>query len=266
MQQEAHGRAERAQAVDDARAEPDRGGVLEVARGDRAPRPPAGRTAPPGRSPRCRRRSRWSCAGRERSPGSAGCRRGTRCGTPRSAAPSPGSRSVVRKRLAIRFQSGMPPRAAPARDHHARAQDHVRAALANRPDHLGDDRRIVLAVGVEHHHDRRPVAQRLHVAGLLVAAVADVVGVADGLQVQPPRRLERRRRGCGRPPPRSRRSSPSGWRGKCPRASCAALYAGITMTTLSAVASPERASAAATLARSSEPLILTASIGPKEPC
>jgi len=76
------------------------------------------------------------------------------------------------------------------RDEHARAEDHVGPALADRPDHLGDDGGVVLPVGVQHHDDGGPVAQRLHVAGLLVAAVADVVGVADRLQVERPRPLD----------------------------------------------------------------------------
>ena len=37
---------------------------------------------------------------------------------------------------------------------------------------------------MEHDHDVRSVAQRFHVAGLLVAAVAHVVRMADGLEVQ----------------------------------------------------------------------------------
>nr|WP_230316224.1 hypothetical protein [Conexibacter sp. W3-3-2] len=44
--------------------------------------------------------------------------------------------------------------------------------------------RLVLAVGVEHHHDVGAAVERVEVAGLLVAAVAGVVGVPDDAQAQ----------------------------------------------------------------------------------
>ena len=72
-----------------------------------------------------------------------------------------------------------------ARLGHARAEHQVGLAAPDRLDQLRDQRRLVLAVGVQHHHDVRPALERLEVAGLLVAAVADVVGVPDHVTPSP---------------------------------------------------------------------------------
>ena len=42
---------------------------------------------------------------------------------------------------------------------------------------------------MEHDDDGRVVAERLHVTGFLIAAVAYVVRMANRLQIQPPREL-----------------------------------------------------------------------------
>ena len=72
----------------------------------------------------------------------------------------------------------------------ARAEHDVGAAGDDRLDELGDDPRLVLAVGVEHHDDVGVALERLEVARLLVAAVADVVRVPDDVQRQLARELD----------------------------------------------------------------------------
>ena len=64
----------------------------------------------------------------------------------------------------------------------------------DRRDELGDDPRLVLAVGVQHHDHVRVALQRLEVARLLVAAVADVVRVPDDVERQLARQLDGRSR------------------------------------------------------------------------
>ena len=83
------------------------------------------------------------------------------------------------------------PRAPGARLGQARAQHEVGLAAQDRRDQLGDQRGLVLAVGVQHHHDVGVALERLQVTGLLVAAVADVVRVPDDVQRQPARDLDR---------------------------------------------------------------------------
>jgi hypothetical protein len=73
---------------------------------------------------------------------------------------------------------------------HARAQHHVGLAGHDRPDDVGDDGWRVLAVGVQHHHHVRAALERLEVARLLVAAVADVVGVPDRVDRQAARDVD----------------------------------------------------------------------------
>ena len=54
----------------------------------------------------------------------------------------------------------------------------------DRLDHARDQLRLVLAVGMEHHDDVGVVLERLEVARLLVAAVADLVRVPDEVERQ----------------------------------------------------------------------------------
>ena len=78
-----------------------------------------------------------------------------------------------------------------AGDQQARAEDQVGPSLDDRRDHLRDQAGLVLAVRVEHHHDVRVVLEGLQVAGLLVAAVADLVRMPDDLDGQLARQLDR---------------------------------------------------------------------------
>ena len=62
---------------------------------------------------------------------------------------------------------------------HARPEHRVGIAVDDRPHDVGQALRGVLAVGMEHHHDVETALDRHAVAGLLVAAVAAVLEVAD---------------------------------------------------------------------------------------
>ena len=70
----------------------------------------------------------------------------------------------------------------PAADHHPRAEHRVGAAVEDRGDDVLDDLGGVLPVAVEQDHDVEAVAHRPGVAGLLVAAVAEVLLVAHDRQ------------------------------------------------------------------------------------
>ena len=76
-------------------------------------------------------------------------------------------------------------------DHHARAEYQVGLSRTDRLDQLGDQLRLVLAVGVQHDDDLRVALERLEIAGLLVAAVTDVVRMPDDAHSEPARDLER---------------------------------------------------------------------------
>ena len=67
---------------------------------------------------------------------------------------------------------------------HAGAEHRVGLAPFERGHHVRQRLGCVLPVGVEHHHDVEVVVDRPVVAGLLVAAVAQVAGVADDLEGQ----------------------------------------------------------------------------------
>lgn len=84
---------------------------------------------------------------------------------------------VVRKRLAMNFQSAACRRKGPALDEQAQTEHEVGLVGDDRFDHAGDEPRFVLAVGVEHHDHISAALQRLEVAGLLVASVADLMGM-----------------------------------------------------------------------------------------
>ena len=89
----------------------------------------------------------------------------------------------------------LPPRHAavdrPAGLEEARAEHDVGLPAHDRLDEPRDDPRLVLAVGVQHHDHVGVALQRLEVARLLVAAVADVVGMPDEVQRQLARELDR---------------------------------------------------------------------------
>ena len=65
---------------------------------------------------------------------------------------------------------------------HARAERHVVDAGGHERGERGDEPRLVLIVGVQHHDDVRARGERGGIAGLLVGAVARVGAVADRLQ------------------------------------------------------------------------------------
>ena len=67
---------------------------------------------------------------------------------------------------------------------HAGAEHRVGLAAFERGHHRRQGLGGVLTVGVEHHHDVEVLVDRPVVAGLLVAAVAQVAGVADDLEGQ----------------------------------------------------------------------------------
>ena len=80
------------------------------------------------------------------------------------------------------FQHGMPPGQRVAQE--AAAEHHVGLAVQDGRDHLGDAGGVVLVVGVEHHDHVRARAQGAVVAGLLVAAVAEVLAVDEDLEAE----------------------------------------------------------------------------------
>ena len=103
----------------------------------------------------------------EQAPAS---RRGGPCGTRRGAARRRAFSTPVRKRLETNFQRGMPPASGSPRNR----LPSIRSAS---PARIGatscrDPRGVVLVVGVEHHDDVGAPLERRVVAGLLVAAVA----------------------------------------------------------------------------------------------
>ena len=94
-------------------------------------------------------------------------RRGSPCGTRRSATPKARFSIPVSRRLPTHFQRGMPP--AIARSSSSREPITTSASPSRIGcDHLGHERRVVLVVGVDHHDDVGAVEQRPRVAGLLV--------------------------------------------------------------------------------------------------
>ena len=150
---------------------------------------------------------------------------------------------VVRKRFATHFQRGIP--AASAAPGTSSREPSTRSASPATigSTMLGDQPGLVLTVGVEHHHHVGVVLEGLQVAGLLVAAVADLMGVPDQLPAAargPARRSRRsrsRRRGSSRRPARAGSPRP------CCSSVAAAWRAGMTTTTFgSAAASPQRQS------------------------
>ena len=98
--------------------------------------------------------------------------------------------AVVSPRLATRFHHGMPPSTAPPGSRKREPSTMSASPAHDRLDELGDDPRLVLAVGVQHHDHVRVALERLQVARLLVAAVADVVRVPDDVQRQLARQLD----------------------------------------------------------------------------
>ena len=74
-------------------------------------------------------------------------------------------------------------RLAPRAD--AVAEHHVAVAAAQQSHQVRHQPRVVLVVGVDHHHDVGAARQRLAVAGLLVAAVAEVALVLDHREAEP---------------------------------------------------------------------------------
>jgi len=65
---------------------------------------------------------------------------------------------------------------------HPAAEDHIADAQFDQPDRMRDDARVVLVVGVHHHHDVGTLLESVAVTGLLVAAVAFVLRVDDDRQ------------------------------------------------------------------------------------
>ena len=65
---------------------------------------------------------------------------------------------------------------------HTRADHHVGVTRDNRLDHLGDQTRVVLVIGVHHYHHVCPGAKGVHIARLLVGSVTPVGGVPDQLE------------------------------------------------------------------------------------
>src|SRR5262249_37874477 len=64
----------------------------------------------------------------------------------------------------------------------AAAQHHVADAQLDEADGVRDDAAVVLVIRVDHHYDVSPPGEGFAVAGLLVAAVASVLGVDDHRQ------------------------------------------------------------------------------------
>ena len=189
MEQEPKGRPERAEAVDDALAEVHRRVVRDVARRDR--HLDDGQAEVDGLEDDLGVEHEAVRVAQERHRLEETPAVGAVAGVALREAAA--HREVLERRqeaVGDPFPERHPARARASRRHHARAEHHVGAAFADRPDHLRNHLWIVLAVGVQHHNDRGPVAQRLHVAGLLVAAVAHVVRVADRFQLELPRALD----------------------------------------------------------------------------
>ena len=78
----------------------------------------------------------------------------------------------------------------PAPEHPA-PEDRVAAPLEEGLDQVWYDRRIVLVVGMDHHHDIRAALEGRPVAGLLVSAVSAVPLVPDDVQAEATRFLDR---------------------------------------------------------------------------
>ena len=68
---------------------------------------------------------------------------------------------------------------------YARAEHKVVLAVGDHRGHRRDKQRRVLVVRVHHHDDVRAKLERTPVTGLLVAPVAEVALVADGLEAEP---------------------------------------------------------------------------------
>src|SRR5438876_337068 len=66
---------------------------------------------------------------------------------------------------------------------------YARYPVCSSADQLRDERAVVLAVRVQHDDDIGILPEGLHIAGLLIAAVADVVRVTDDIEGQGPREL-----------------------------------------------------------------------------
>ena len=82
------------------------------------------------------------------------------------------------------FQRGMPPASGSPRNRLPSIRSRV--AVDDRRDERRDPRRVVLVVGVEHHHDVGAGREGRVVARLLVAAVAPVLAVDDHVQPELP--------------------------------------------------------------------------------
>ena len=81
--------------------------------------------------------------------------------------------------LATKRYSGMPPARAPPFVIMRLPEHHVGFAGDDRLDEVWQQHRVVLAVGVQHHHHLGAEAQRLEVTRLLIPAVAHVVRESD---------------------------------------------------------------------------------------
>ena len=93
--------------------------------------------------------------------------------------PGEGVLTNVRIRLPTNLYSGMPPGAGRAPGEHPRAEHGVGSPVDQRSDEVLDHLGGVLPVAVQQHDDVEAVLDRPAVAALLVAAVAEVVLVAD---------------------------------------------------------------------------------------
>ena len=86
--------------------------------------------------------------------------------------------------LAMNFQRGMPAEGpSPRRAGANRARGRLWSATIG-SIYAGDEPRFVLAVGVEHHDHVGATLRRLEVAGLLVASVADLMGMPDHVDLE----------------------------------------------------------------------------------
>ncbi len=91
---------------------------------------------------------------------------------------------VLRIRLPTYLYSGMPPSRARPALHHARPEHGVGVAVHDRFDDVAHALGRVLTVAVEEHDDVPAVVEGVEVAGLLVAAVAEVLFVANDGEIQ----------------------------------------------------------------------------------